>query len=748
MATKKSLSEVKNQIINFCNKNDYSFINMNEYIQEKDSTKNILLRCNIDNNEWYSSKQLIRGNHGCKKCGDKKSSNSRKFDTNIIKKQIIKKCLESNLTFKNISNYIYNNANDENIHLLCNIDGHNWSTSYSRFVHRDNGCKICSSIERGISRKKNIENNGIINDIINRCKEMNYIFINQNEWIYEGTKIRNIKLKCNIDNYEWSTSTHDFTKLKTGCPCCANLTYTTETIKPLIIERCKELNYTFINENSWRYITTKTNNIHIKDISGKKWKTNRSAFIVNNIKYTGKLDPIYTKDEIIQLCKNKNLIFLNENNYSYKNVDYNDINLKCKKDNFSWFTSLTDLRKTKHNCPRCAGVAPYTTEEIKPLIIKLCKEMNYIFINEQKYKYTKTNINEIKLKCNTCGKEWSTSRNGLIVSHNGCSKCNIGEYNTEEIKPLIIKRCKEMNYTFINENEWVYKNSKIRNIQLECNTDNHEFFVSKHSFLDRKQNCPYCSGLSHSTKDIKPLIIEYCIKMNYTFTNCKDWIYTNSRDENIQLKCNIDNYEWTTSKQRLLNNRKNGINGGCPRCVKKDRKSTEEIINLIIGRCEKFNYTFINLNDYEWIPGGSNIKNIKLKCNKHNYVWKTTKTHFIDSETGCPRCKNSKGEHKIADFLNVNNIIFKTQKRFKDCKNINMLPFDFYLPDYNICIEYDGIQHYKVVKRFGDEAGFKKTQLNDKIKTKYCEDNNIQLIRISYLEKDIENILIEKLKLK
>jgi len=58
---------------------------------------------------------------------------------------------------------------------------------------------------------------------------------------------------------------------------------------------------------------------------------------------------------------------------------------------------------------------------------------------------------------------------------------------------------------------------------------------------------------------------------------------------------------------------------------------------------------------------------------------------------GCPTWNESKGERKIKIFLKDNNIKFISQKRFNNCRNKYTLPFDFYLPEYNICIEYNGI---------------------------------------------------------
>lgn len=77
--------------------------------------------------------------------------------------------------------------------------------------------------------------------------------------------------------------------------------------------------------------------------------------------------------------------------------------------------------------------------------------------------------------------------------------------------------------------------------------------------------------------------------------------------------------------------------------------------------------------------------------------------------------------------------------------------FDFYLPDYNLFIEYDGIQHTEICRYFKtDEENRKaleKIQYRDKIKNQYCIDNNINLLRIPYYEsQNIDNIIINHLQ--
>lgn len=98
----------------------------------------------------------------------------------------------------------------------------------------------------------------------------------------------------------------------------------------------------------------------------------------------------------------------------------------------------------------------------------------------------------------------------------------------------------------------------------------------------------------------------------------------------------------------------------------------------------------------------------------------------------CGCLNKSKGEMLIEDILKENNIEYIPQKRFDDCKNKRTLPFDFYLPTKNTCIEFDGAQHTQPVEYWGGEEKFVYLQKNDSIKNQYCKDNGINLIRIPY----------------
>lgn len=99
---------------------------------------------------------------------------------------------------------------------------------------------------------------------------------------------------------------------------------------------------------------------------------------------------------------------------------------------------------------------------------------------------------------------------------------------------------------------------------------------------------------------------------------------------------------------------------------------------------------------------------------------------------GCPRCNQSSGELAIEKWLIRHGIGYVAQKKFNDCCDRRPLPFDFYLPAYNLIIEYDGRQHYEPDDYFGGEEAYKVRHKHDLIKDKYCKDHGINLLRIPY----------------
>jgi very-short-patch-repair endonuclease len=171
---------------------------------------------------------------------------------------------------------------------------------------------------------------------------------------------------------------------------------------------------------------------------------------------------------------------------------------------------------------------------------------------------------------------------------------------------------------------------------------------------------------------------------------------------------------------------------GCPICAGNLQDTTETFIEKAIHiHGDKYNYDKV-----DYVNGKSKVT---ITCLKHGDFLQRANNHLAGD--GCPRCQESKGEKKVIQYLIKHNIEFEPQKKFPDCRLINPLPFDFYLPDYNMCIEYDGEQHFGQSKKFTSEQ-FEKTVFRDGIKNKYCEDKGIKLLRIKYTDYKIVDLIL------
>ncbi len=198
----------------------------------------------------------------------------------------------------------------------------------------------------------------------------------------------------------------------------------------------------------------------------------------------------------------------------------------------------------------------------------------------------------------------------------------------------------------------------------------------------------------------------------------------------IECRCKIDGHIWNPTPTHLLHSGR-----GCPKCNGGVRKTHEEFIQQV---------KIINpLIEIIGIYQRDNEK-MSFKCLIDGTIWETKPTHIIQGH-GCPKCNESIGKKTVVTCLNKNNLMYIREYRFKDCKDKYNLPFDFYIPDLDTCIEYDGTQHFKARDVWGGEAALKGVKRRDKIKTDYCKYKGINLIRIPYTEKNIEQYLQDKL---
>lgn len=257
-----------------------------------------------------------------------------------------------------------------------------------------------------------------------------------------------------------------------------------------------------------------------------------------------------------------------------------------------------------------------------------------------------------------------------------------------------------------------------------------EFNQSPSSHLHQKNGCPLCGAkqTAASHKQTQEEFITKVAKLHHGKYNYSKVNYVDM-DTYITIICPFHG----EFKQSPRNHMKHG----CYKCSSVYPLTTEDFINRA------------NLvHNYKYIYSLVEYKNMNepviIICPIHGEFSQVAINHLQGN--GCPICSSSKGELEIKKYLDKYKINYIQQYCFNDCKYIRLLPFDFYLPDYNICIEYDGEQHFKAIDYFGGEENFVKVRNHDGIKTNFCKQNDIRLIRIPYYEKgNIKNILNKEL---
>ena len=133
---------------------------------------------------------------------------------------------------------------------------------------------------------------------------------------------------------------------------------------------------------------------------------------------------------------------------------------------------------------------------------------------------------------------------------------------------------------------------------------------------------------------------------------------------------------------------------------------------------------------------GGIIWKCQCSCGNFSFVSTSNLTRLSESTISCG-CAKSKGEERIISILLELQVPFVTQKRFENCvfpETGRQLVFDFYLPEQNLLLEYDGEQHFHKIK--DDRYDFAGLQKRDAYKNQWCVDNNIPLVRIPYYDFD------------
>lgn len=420
--------------------------------------------------------------------------------------------------------------------------------------------------------------------------------------------------------------------------------------------------------------------------------------------------------------KNPNIIVLGE----YKN-NHTKILCRCKKHNKEWETTPPSLLRGS-GCVICKGekISNKKTRSHKEFLKQLNDVRNDITLLGE-YKKCEERIH---CRCNVCGNEWYAFPDNLLRSQ-GCKQCANNKMAKERSKT---------HEQFVNELHNINKDieviGKYKNGGTEilclCKKHNHSWMVKPNHLL-RGGGCLHC-GIEKTANRLRKTHGDFINELTKVNINIEAiGKYTTSKSP-LKCKCKVDGTVFHPLPSNLLKGQ------GCPTCaIKRTSDANRMTQEDFESRVKKVLPNIKVLGEYK-----TRNEKIQVSCKKDGHTWMAKGSHLIDGH-GCPKCKSSKGEKIIEEYLKDNFIAYKPQFKFKNCRYKRRLPFDFYLPELNAVIEYDGIQHFKPIDFFGGEKSFEYRKKLDGIKSEYCNKNRINLIRVPYTVDNIEVFLDERL---
>jgi len=342
--------------------------------------------------------------------------------------------------------------------------------------------------------------------------------------------------------------------------------------------------------------------------------------------------------------------------------------------------------------------------------------------------------------CSECNHEFSISMDNLTLKNQWCGYCSSQKlcYNDE------CKICFEKSFASHPRSKYwsknndktareIYKNTNSKYL-FDCNICNHTFQKEISKITNDNSWCQYCSHQKLCDDNDCSQCFENCFESH---PKAKYWSKRNTKHPGDVFKKSGTKYWFDCHKcghdyEKILCDMDRY---DCPYCG----------CNILCDKEECkicFEKSFASSNKAKYFSDSNNINPRTIfKASEKKYEFICEKGHKFSTGLNKITCDNNwcslcvnKTEGKLFEWLQTNFTNIERQKKFEWCHSKRSLPFDFFLPEFNILIELDGNQHFEQTSNWQSPE---KTKEIDDYKTKLVLENGYSIIRI--LQTDVWN---------
>lgn len=366
---------------------------------------------------------------------------------------------------------------------------------------------------------------------------------------------------------------------------------------------------------------------------------------------------------------------------------------QCIEKGHKFESTYDNIKRTKHFCPVCRPNAPKTLEDCK-----VFAQTRGALCLSNKYQSSKKKMIWQCADGHTFESTWdSYSR----AEKSGCSQCEgNARLSLEEAREIALKNNGEcLSTDYVNNRtpmEWRCARGHIWTTTLDS--------------IKRVHWCQACNNGTKTIEECKEFAESKggrCLSTHYVDTS-----------QHLLWECH-KGHQWYASFGNI--NRSTG-GSWCPECWKCDINDCIEIAKGRNGECLTTEYI-------------DRYTKMKFKCCKgHEF---TSTLDILKKGSWCPRCNESKGERLVTNYLESRGFPYIPQWTLPTTR----LRCDFYLPEHNVIIEYDGCLHFEISYYSKTEEKLKEIQERDLRKNEVAKTLGYKMIRIGYTHTDIEDFL-------